>query len=73
MLEITGGVSATALAFIFPAICYYKLLPDDFPWHSRRKLPAIICALFGLGVLVLSLILGLSKAWSIEGSTKLCA
>ncbi|KDQ53489.1 hypothetical protein JAAARDRAFT_39173 [Jaapia argillacea MUCL 33604] len=25
MLEITGGVSATALAFIFPAACYLKL------------------------------------------------
>jgi sodium-coupled neutral amino acid transporter 11 len=25
MLEITGGVSATALAFIFPAACYLTL------------------------------------------------
>jgi solute carrier family 38 (sodium-coupled neutral amino acid transporter), member 11 len=72
MLEITGGVSATALAFIFPAICYLKLLPFDLPWHCRKKLPAILCAMFGLVVLVFSLIFGLSKAWSDEGSTKLC-
>lgn len=29
MLEITGGVSATALAYIFPAACYLKLLDSN--------------------------------------------
>lgn len=72
MLEITGGVSATALAFVFPAICYLKLLPSELPWHCRRKLPAIICAIFGVVVLCLSLVLGLTKAWTDEGSAKLC-
>ena len=43
MLEITGGVSATTLAFIFPAACYYKLLDKKAPWYSRTKLPAVAC------------------------------
>jgi len=72
MLEITGGVSATALAFVFPAICYLKLLPNEIPWNCRRKLPAIVCALFGVVVLSLSLIFALAKGWSDEGSARLC-
>lgn len=72
MLEITGGVSATALAFVFPAICYYKLQSRELSWHSKTKLPAVICALFGLIILTLSLAIGLAKVWSEEGSTKLC-
>src|SRR5258707_6828573 len=47
MLEITGGVSATALAFILPAACYIKLVDKRLPWYSRTKLPAVICATFG--------------------------
>ncbi|THH05464.1 hypothetical protein EW146_g9895 [Bondarzewia mesenterica] len=35
MLEITGGISATALAFIFPAACYLKL--TDASDDSRRN------------------------------------
>jgi sodium-coupled neutral amino acid transporter 11 len=73
MLEITGGASATALAFVFPALCYLKLLPAREPWHGRTKLPAVVCAAFGLVVLVLSVALALGKAWGPEGATKLCA
>lgn len=29
VLEVTGGLSATALAFIFPSICYLKLCGQD--------------------------------------------
>ena len=35
MLEITGGASATALAFIFPAACYLKLADPHAPWYAR--------------------------------------
>ncbi|KAG2146491.1 transmembrane amino acid transporter protein-domain-containing protein, partial [Suillus bovinus] len=42
-LEITGGVSATALAYIFPAACYLKLTDPRVPWYSRAKLPAAVC------------------------------
>lgn len=72
MLEITGGASATALAFVFPALCYIKLLPASEAWHARSKLPAVICAAFGVLVLVLSVGLALGKAWGPEGSAKIC-
>ncbi|GJJ06060.1 hypothetical protein Clacol_000248 [Clathrus columnatus] len=72
MLEITGGVSATTLAYIFPAACYIKLLPSSVPWTSRTKLPAVLCAAFGTIVMVLSLILALGKVWTREGDAKIC-
>ncbi|KAJ3476745.1 hypothetical protein NLI96_g10948 [Meripilus lineatus] len=74
MLEITGGASATALAFIFPAACYLKLLNDHTePWYrSRVKLPAVICATFGGIVMCISLFLALGKVWTPEGNTKMC-
>ncbi|TFK44705.1 amino acid transporter [Crucibulum laeve] len=72
MLEITGGVSATALAFIFPAICYIKLIDNRIPWHNRAKLPAILCATFGVIVMVISLFLALQKVWTPEGEAKIC-
>ncbi|EJU04391.1 AAAP amino acid permease [Dacryopinax primogenitus] len=71
-LEITGGVSATALAFIFPAACYYKLLSPEQPWYGRHKLPAIVCASSGFIVMVMSLILALTKAWRPEGAARMC-
>ncbi|KAF7321305.1 Aa-trans domain-containing protein [Mycena kentingensis (nom. inval.)] len=72
MLEITGGVAASALAFIFPASCFIKLSDRDAPWHSRAKLPAYICATFGVVVMIISLFLALQKSWSPEGSAKIC-
>jgi len=72
MLEITGGVSATALAFIFPAACYIKLTNSCAPWYSRAKLPAILCVAFGLLVMVISLYLALGKVWTSEGDAKMC-
>jgi len=72
MLEITGGVSATALAYIFPAACYFKLTDRSLPWHHRVKLPAVGCASFGVVVMAISLYLALGKSWSVEGSAKIC-
>ncbi|KAF9029009.1 amino acid transporter [Hymenopellis radicata] len=72
MLEITGGVSATALAFIFPAACYLKLIDQNLPWHSRKKLPAVCCAAFGCVVMAISLFLALEKSWTREGDAKMC-
>jgi len=73
MLEITGGLSATTLAFIFPAACYLKLLDPKIPWHSKTKLPAAICVAFGVGVMAMSLFLALGKTWTREGDAKMCA
>jgi sodium-coupled neutral amino acid transporter 11 len=72
MLEITGGVSATALAFIFPAICYIKLSNGDRPWHDKTKLPAFFCATFGFVVMCLSLFRALAKAWTPAGDVRIC-
>ncbi|KAJ7647323.1 amino acid transporter [Roridomyces roridus] len=72
MLEITGGVSATTLAFIFPASCYLKLTDSKEPWYSRSKLPAYACAVFGVVVMIISLYLALGKTWTPEGSARIC-
>lgn len=72
MLEITGGISATALAFIFPAACYLKLANPGAPWHARTKLPALCCAVFGVIVLLISLFLALGKVWTPAGDAKIC-
>ncbi|KAH0827502.1 transmembrane amino acid transporter protein-domain-containing protein [Lanmaoa asiatica] len=71
-LEITGGVSATALAFIFPAACYLKLTDPHVPFYSRAKLPAVACLVFGILVMVVSLFLALGKAWTREGEARIC-
>lgn len=72
MLEITGGASATALAFIFPAACLIKLKAPDKPWYAREKLPAVACAAFGVVVLSISLFLALGKAWTPAGKAVMC-
>ncbi|KAI8969563.1 AAAP amino acid permease [Trametes punicea] len=72
MLEITGGASATALAFIFPAACYLQLKAPSAPWHARAKLPAVLCAAFGAVVLCISLFLALGKAWTPAGKATIC-
>ena len=73
MLEITGGASATALAFIFPAACYLKLVDQSTPWYHRSKLGPVVCTAFGLMVLCVSMFLALGKVWTPEGEAKMCA
>lgn len=69
MLEITGGASATALAFIFPAACYIKLTTPA----ASGRIAAHVCAAFGIIVLCISLFLALSKAWTPEGGAVMCS
>ncbi|KAI9599031.1 AAAP amino acid permease [Syncephalis fuscata] len=52
VMELTGGISATALAFILPPACYIKLASG--PLWSRKKLPSLICIGFGVIVMCLS-------------------
>jgi solute carrier family 38 (sodium-coupled neutral amino acid transporter), member 11 len=68
-LEIVGGVSATALAYIFPAACFLKLTSAR---DIRTTLPAYACVAFGTLVMVLSLALALGKAWTPAGEAKIC-
>ncbi|KAH8828440.1 amino acid transporter [Flagelloscypha sp. PMI_526] len=71
MLEITGGASATALAFIFPPACYLQLTYRPSA-EDRTKLPAVICVGFGCVVLIISVGLALAKSWTTEGKAKMC-
>ena len=88
VLEIAGGLSATALAFIVRLVSapyrrHALTAPTQFPasayfvliqgpWYSRAKLPAVICTIFGIIVLTLSCGLTVAKAISGEGTTKQC-
>lgn len=50
---------------------YFKLASG--PWYSRQRLPALLCALFGLLVMFLSLLLAMRKVWNGEaGGGKKC-
>ncbi|KAG1770441.1 amino acid transporter [Suillus occidentalis] len=71
-LEITGGVSATALAYIFPAACYLKLTDPRVPWYSRAKLPAVACLTFGVAVMTVSLLQVIQRAYTPLGEPKMC-
>ncbi|KAG1878119.1 amino acid transporter [Suillus subalutaceus] len=71
-LEITGGVSATALAYIFPAACYLKLTDPHVPWNSRAKLPAAACLAFGVAVMTVSLLQVVQRAYTPMGEPKMC-
>lgn len=70
VLEIAGGLSATALAFIFPAGAFFVLTKG--PWNSRQKLPAVLCTAFGCIVLILSTALTILKTIRGEVSSKKC-
>ena len=74
MLEVAGGVAASALAFIFPAGCYLQQLPASTPWTSRTKWPAVVCVGFGVVVLVLNVVITLVHTGSdaSASSAKLC-
>jgi sodium-coupled neutral amino acid transporter 11 len=62
VLELTGGFSATALAFILPPAIYLQLASG--PVLSCKKLPHVLCIGFGLMVMVLSTFLAIRKAWA---------
>ncbi|CAG8457711.1 6514_t:CDS:2 [Scutellospora calospora] len=59
VLELTGGFSATALAYILPPACYLKLSSGKL--LTLNKLPAILCVIFGILVMVLSTILSIAN------------
>ncbi|GMK53827.1 hypothetical protein CspeluHIS016_0104130 [Cutaneotrichosporon spelunceum] len=70
VLEIAGGLSATALAFIFPAGAFFALTRG--PWNSKQRLPAVVCVIFGTIVLLMSTGIAVSKAMRGEVSQKKC-
>ncbi|GAA5916392.1 Avt2p [Sporobolomyces salmoneus] len=66
ILELAGGFSATALAYLFPAACFLKL-----SGHGSQRWAAWVCAAFGVLVMGLSTFLSIRKALK-GGSHKVC-
>lgn len=51
VLELTGGVSATALAFLFPSAAYLRLYPKS-PTNRANRIAAALLFMTGLGILL---------------------
>ncbi|KAJ1968751.1 hypothetical protein IWQ62_001048 [Dispira parvispora] len=68
VIELTGGISATALAFILPAGCHLKL--SSGPRFTWSKLPLWALVVFGMCVLVLSPALTITRYMNLDPSEK---
>ncbi|KAJ2840811.1 hypothetical protein FBU31_000108 [Coemansia sp. 'formosensis'] len=62
LLELTGGMSASFLAFILPSACFIKLSHSSTPLYSRKLLGHWLCILFGVTVMLLSTVLSIRHA-----------
>ena len=56
VFELIGATSACALAYILPPLCYIKLST-----RSWKTIPAVASIFFGVGVMVVSLVLAIIK------------
>ncbi|KAI8388527.1 transmembrane amino acid transporter protein-domain-containing protein [Radiomyces spectabilis] len=61
VLELTGGFSATALAYILPPLCYLKLSAGSL-WQ-RSKIPHWTCMIFGIIIMFVSTFYSLQKVF----------
>jgi sodium-coupled neutral amino acid transporter 11 len=68
VFELIGATSASALAYIFPPLCYVKLSNAS----QKAKLPAYACIVFGTVVMVITLLQAISKMIRNEGGTHTC-
>ncbi|KAI8872910.1 hypothetical protein GQ42DRAFT_160909 [Ramicandelaber brevisporus] len=59
VMELTGGLSATALAFVLPPACYIKMASGKL--FSRGKAVHWLCLVFGFLVAVLSTVLSITN------------
>lgn len=57
VFELIGATSASALAYIFPPLCYIKLSNAS----RRAKIPAYLCIAFGVTVMGVSLLQAVIK------------
>ncbi|CAD6505214.1 BgTH12-00707 [Blumeria graminis f. sp. triticale] len=68
VFELIGATSACVLAYILPPLCYIKLST-----RSWKTIPAIVCAVFGVLVMVISLFQIMSKIYRQHGgAAKTC-
>jgi solute carrier family 38 (sodium-coupled neutral amino acid transporter), member 11 len=56
VFELIGATSACALAYILPPLCYVKLST-----RSWRTIPAVVCIVFGCGVMLVSMTMAVAK------------
>ena len=56
ILDLTGGVTGSAINFIFPALAYLRTHPGS--WHAG----ALMLLAFGLAVLVATVVITFSRA-----------
>ncbi|KAJ2808332.1 hypothetical protein H4R20_000915 [Coemansia guatemalensis] len=70
LLELTGGLSASFLAFILPPACYIQL--SSGPRFTWKTLPHWLCICFGFTVMVLSTVLSIRHAATSHESVGSC-
>ena len=56
VFELIGATSACALAYILPPLCYIKLSTRNW-----KTVPALLCVVFGIVVMGISLVLAVAK------------
>lgn len=56
VFELIGATSACALAYILPPLCYIKLST-----RSWKTVPAVVCVVFGVTVMSISLFQAVGK------------
>ncbi|KAJ1955214.1 hypothetical protein EC988_002004 [Linderina pennispora] len=70
LLELTGGMSASFLAFILPSGCYLRL--SSAPKLSLKMVPHWLCVAFGFTVMILSTVLSIKNAASNRNPVASC-
>ncbi|MBW0498189.1 hypothetical protein O181_037904 [Austropuccinia psidii MF-1] len=70
VLELTGGLAASALAYVFPAACQLKLSTKSI--YERENWPGLLTILFGLIVMVISTVSTLFKSLDSTRPAKVC-
>ncbi|KAJ1718541.1 hypothetical protein LPJ61_006576 [Coemansia biformis] len=70
LLELTGGLSASFLAFILPPACYIRL--SSGPRFAWKTLPHWACVCFGVTVMALSTVLSIRHAAKSRESVGSC-
>ncbi|MCJ1390059.1 hypothetical protein MMC18_002917 [Xylographa bjoerkii] len=67
VFELIGATSACALAYILPPLCYIKLST-----RSWKTIPAVVCVVFGVAVMGISLVQAVLKIIRNEGGAQTC-
>ncbi|KAH9444660.1 hypothetical protein Pst134EB_024918 [Puccinia striiformis f. sp. tritici] len=74
VLELTGGLAASALAYVFPAACQLKLSTKNTSTSilQREDWAGLLTVFFGLAVMIISTFNSLSKALDPNRIPKVC-